>query len=184
MIGRQEEKMGFRAVDTSELFFDDVSVSSKHLMGKKGQGMILVAAAMESSRLATASMALGMAETAYEKAFKYAAQRRQFGKPIRNMDAIQFYLADMATQIRCSDLLIRDAARLQAQGKRIPKEAAMAKYFTSEMAFRTVSLAMQIHGGCGYMNDFEIERIFRDVRLCMIIEGTNEIQKKIIAQYL
>ena len=179
--GRRENKMGFRGADTRELHFDNVSIPEDSLLGKTGQGMLMISKIFETSRTATAAMALGLAEKGFELALQYAKKRKQFGKPIARFGTIQNYLADMATETACAELLIENAAVLQHRGLQIAKEAAMAKYFASEMACRVLSNALQIHGGRGYMKEYQIERLLRDARLCTIIEGTNEIQRRIIA---
>jgi len=183
-IGRCEMKMGCRGADTRELFFDEVEVPAANLLGRKGQGMLQIAHAMETSRTAVASLSLGLAERAFRHARDYSKQRKQFGQTIGSFDAIRFYLAETATDMECARLLIQEAAELQRKGKRIVRQSSMAKLFATEMAFKAASRALQIHGGYGYMQSFPLERIFRDARLFTIVEGTNEIQRKIIAGHL
>jgi butyryl-CoA dehydrogenase len=179
--GRPDNKMGFRGADTRELSFDNVRVPEDSLMGKTGQGMLMISKVLETSRTATAAMALGLAERGFGLALGYAKRRKQFGKPIARFGVIQNYLSDMATDTACAELLIENAALGQKRGLKIAKESAMAKCFASEMACRVLSNALQIHGGRGYMKEYQIERLLRDARLCTIIEGTNEIQRRIIA---
>lgn len=183
-IGRSENKMGVRASETTELFLKNVNVPVQNLIGKEGQGMLGILEAVDCSRVAIASIALGIAESAFDAARAYSKQRKQFGESIGSFDTIRFYLAEMATDIECSRLLIENTARLQDRKKRHSKQASMAKVFTTEMAFKTVSNAMQIHGGYGYIKDYPLERWLRDVRLFMIVEGTSEIQKRMIAKHL
>ena len=182
--GKQENKMGVRGSDTRKMHFENVRVPEKNRLGKAGQGMPMISKAFETSRMATAAMALGLAEKGFQMALAYAKQRKQFGKSIARFGTIQNYLADMATETACARLLIEHAAAIQARGIGIAKEAAMAKCFASEMACRVISEALQIHGGRGYIKEYDIERLLRDARLCTIIEGTNEIQRRIIAGYL
>lgn len=182
-IGRQEKKMGFRAADTSELFLDNVRINSKQMIGKIGKGAIYINKALETSRLAVASMCLGIAEAAYTRALKYSKERIQFGKRIFEFQAIKLKLAEMATNLECSKLLFEKACKVQKHN-RSTMYSSMAKCYCSEMACNIVDSAMQIFGSYGYMKNLPIERYYRDVRLCKIIEGTNEIQKIIISDNL
>ena len=182
-FGTSENKMGFRAVDTSELFFDDVKVNRQALLGKDGQGLLLIMKGLQSSRLATASLALGIAESAQEEAVQYAKQRKQFGKLISEFQAIQQYLADNESELECARLLLKNAATKQDFGENTEAYSAMTKYYVSETALRVVSRAMQIHGAYGYIKKYPIERHYRDVRLCTIVEGTSEILRPLIAKY-
>lgn len=181
--GKSEHKMGFRAVDTSELFFDDVVVKKEALLGKEGQGLLMIMKGLNCSRLASAALALGIAESAHEEASRYAKQRKQFGKPISEFQAIQQYLADNETEMECARLLLNNAAVKQDRGENTEAYSAMTKYYCSETALRVVTRAMQIHGAYGYIKRFPIERHYRDVRLCTIIEGTSEILRPLIAKH-
>ncbi len=181
--GKREIKMGFRGADTSELFFDDVKIGGHAMLGKEGQGLLSIMTGFQYSRLATASLALGIAEAAHEESIGYAKQRKQFGKPIWEFQNIQQYLADNETELECSRLLLRKAA-CRSLGENIASYASMTKYYSSETALRVVSRALQIHGAYGYVKDFPIERHYRDVRLCTIFEGSSEILRSIIARQL
>lgn len=182
--GKSESKLGFRAADTSALFFDNVKVGRHALLGKEGQGLLLIMKSLQCSRLASAALALGIAESAHEEGIRYAKQRKQFGKPISEFQTIQQYLADNETELECARLLLNNAAVKYDQGENTASYSAMAKYYCSETAFRVVSRAMQIHGAYGYMKDFPIERHYRDVRLCTIIEGTSEILRPLISKHV
>lgn len=182
--GKSENKMGFRAADTSELFFDDVKLSKQALLGKEGQGMLLIMKSLQSSRLASAALALGIAESAHEEAILYAKQRKQFGKPISEFQMIQQYVADNETELECGRLLLNNAAIKQDLRENTEAYSAMAKYYCSETALRVVSRALQIHGAYGYIKKSPIERHYRDVRLCTIIEGTSEILRPLISKYV
>ena len=182
--GKRETKMGFRGADTSELFFDDVKLGGHAMLGREGQGLLSIMTGLQYSRLATAALALGIAESAHEESIRYAKQRKQFGKPICEFQIIQQYLADNETELECSRLLLRRAACRQDQGESIVSYASMVKYYGSETALRVVSRALQIHGAYGYIKDFPIERHYRDVRLCTIFEGSSEILRMVIARQL
>ncbi len=181
--GKCESKMGFRGVDTSELFFDDVIVKKEALLGKEGQGLFLIMKGLNCSRLASAALALGIAESAHEEGVRYAKQRKQFGKPIAEFQAIQQYLADNKTELECARLLLDNAAVKQDRGENTDAYSAMTKYYCSETALRVVTRSMQIHGAYGYIKRLPIERHYRDVRLCTIIEGTSEILRPLIAKH-
>jgi alkylation response protein AidB-like acyl-CoA dehydrogenase len=182
--GKSESKLGYRAADTSALFFDNVKLGRHALLGKEGQGMLLIMKSLQCSRLASAALALGIAESAHEEGIRYAKQRKQFGKPISEFQTIQQYLADNETELECARLLLNNAAVMHDQGENTSSYSAMAKYYCSETALRVVSRAMQIHGAYGYMKDFPIERHYRDVRLCTIIEGTSEILRPLISKHV
>jgi hypothetical protein len=182
--GKREAKMGFRGADTSELFFEDVKLGGHAMLGREGQGILSIMTALQYSRLATAALALGIAESAHEESVRYAKQRKQFGKPIWEFQSIQQYLADNETELECSRLLLWRAACRQDQGESIASYASMVKYYGSETALRVVSRALQIHGAYGYTKDFPIERHYRDVRLCTIFEGSSEILRSVIARQL
>jgi butyryl-CoA dehydrogenase len=184
IVGRSESKMGFKGADTREMFFQDVVVPEKNLIRKTGQAMIIISKILQTSRVATAAIALGLAQKGFELARRYSKKQTRSGKAIACFGGIQNYLADMATETLCARLLIEHAAALQSQNKDISKQAAMAKCFSSEMGCRVLSKALNIHGAKGYISRYEIERLLRDARLLTIIEGTSEIQRQIIAKSL
>jgi alkylation response protein AidB-like acyl-CoA dehydrogenase len=179
-----EQKMGQHSSDTAQILFDNCRIPLENLIGAEGQGYKIALSGLEGGRIGIASQAVGMARAAFEAALRYARERESFGKPIFEHQAVQFKLSDMATRIEAARQLIHHAAMMKDAGLPCLKEAAMAKLFASEMAERVVSDAMQIHGGYGYVNDFPIERIYRDVRVCQIYEGTSDIQKILIARAL
>jgi alkylation response protein AidB-like acyl-CoA dehydrogenase len=179
-----EQKMGQHSSDTAQLVFDNCRIPAGNLIGEEGQGYKIALSGLEGGRIGIASQAVGMARAAFEAALAYAKDRTSFGKPIFEHQAVQFKLSDMATKIEAARQLILHAASMKDAGLPCLKEAAMAKLFASEMAERVVSDAMQIHGGYGYVSDFPIERIYRDVRVCQIYEGTSDIQKILIARAL
>jgi butyryl-CoA dehydrogenase len=183
-LGRDEEKMGLKGSVTSELFFEDCRVPAENLLGKENGGFKQFLITLDAGRIAIAAMALGLAQGAFERALAYSKERVQFGQPICNFQAIQWMLADMATEIDAARLLVYRAAWLKDQGVRYTKEAAIAKLYTSEMAERVCYKAVQIHGGYGYTKEYEVERMYRDQRLCTIGEGTSEIQRLVIARQL
>lgn len=178
------EKMGLRASNTTELFFENVEVDEENLLGEKGKGFQQFLTTLDGGRIGIAAMAVGIAQGAYEKALKYAKERKQFGRAISSFQAIQFKLAEMATKIEVARNTVYKAAWLKDQGRPFSKEASIAKYFASEMAFDVCDEAIQIFGGYGYMKQFEVERYLRDVKLLEIGEGTSEIQKIIIAKHI
>ncbi|MBC7263571.1 MAG: acyl-CoA dehydrogenase [Chloroflexi bacterium] len=180
--GRDEEKMGLKGSVTSQLFFEDCRVPASNLLGKEGEGFKQALITLDGGRVSIGAMALGLAQAAFEKAVRYSKERVQFGQPICNFQAIQWMLSDMATEIDAARLLVYRAAALKDQGVRFTKEAAMAKLYASEVAERAAFKALQIHGGYGYMREYEVERIYRDQRLCSIGEGTSEIQRLVIAR--
>jgi len=180
--GREEEKMGLKGSVTSELFFDDCRVPKENLLGKEGDGFKQFLIALDGGRIAIGAMAVGLAQAAFEKAVAYSKERVQFGQPIANFQAIQWMIADMATEIDAARLLVYRAAWLKDKGVRFTKEAAMAKLYASEAAERACYKALQIHGGYGYMKEYDVERYYRDNRLCAIAEGTSEIQRVVIAR--
>ncbi|WP_310386902.1 acyl-CoA dehydrogenase family protein [Roseateles sp.] len=183
-IDRIEDKMGQHASDTAQIRFENCRIPAANRLGEEGQGLKIALAGLEGGRIGIASQAVGMARAAFEAALGYAKQRESFGQPIFNHQAINFKLADMATQIEAARQLIHHAASLKDAGKPCLKEAAMAKLFASEMAERVCSDAIQVHGGYGYVSDFPVERIYRDVRVCQIYEGTSEVQKILIGRAL
>jgi len=184
VVARLEEKMGQHASDTAQILLENCRVPATNLIGDEGAGYKIALSGLEGGRIGIASQSLGMARAAYDAALKYAKERVAFGKPIYEHQAVQFRLADMATQLEAARQLIHHAARLKDAGQPCLKEAAMAKLFASEMAERVCSDAIQIHGGYGYVADFPVERIYRDVRVCQIYEGTSDIQRILIARNL
>jgi butyryl-CoA dehydrogenase len=184
VVARLEDKMGQHASDTAQILLDNCRVPADNLIGDEGAGYKIALSGLEGGRIGIASQSLGMARAAYEAALRYAKERVAFGKPIYEHQAVQFRLADMATQLEAARQLIHHAARLKDAGRPCLKEAAMAKLFASEMAERVCSDAIQIHGGYGYVADFPVERIYRDVRVCQIYEGTSDIQRILIARNL
>jgi len=180
--GKNEELLGMHGLEDCQLVFDNVKLPADALIGPENQAFKMAMGNFNFSRLLMSSMALGMAQAAMEDAVEYAKNRKQFGAPILTFQAVQFMIADMSTEIDASRLLIHHAARLNDAGRSIAKEAAQAKLFTTDMAMRNVSNALQIHGGNGYSSEYRIERIFRDVRLAQIFEGTNQIQRVIISR--
>ena len=184
IIGRQEEKLGLNASDTSELILDDCRIPEDNLLGKEGEGFIDTMKLLDAGRIGIAAMALGIAKGALEESTKYSKERVAFGHPIAEFEAIQWKIADMATEIEASRLLTFRAAFLKDRGENVTKEAAMAKLFSSEAGMRACSEAVQILGGYGYTKDFPVERYFRDVKLCAIGEGTSEIQRLVIARQI
>ena len=179
-----EQKMGQHSSDTAQIVFDSCRVPVENLIGEEGQGYKIALSGLEGGRIGIASQSVGMARAAFEAALAYAKERESFGSPIFDHQAVQFRLAEMAMQIEAARQLILHAASMKDAGLPCLKEAAMAKLFASEMAERVVSSAMQVFGGYGYVADFPIERIYRDVRVCQIYEGTSDIQKILIARAL
>jgi butyryl-CoA dehydrogenase len=183
-VARIEDKMGQHASDTAQINFDGCRVPAANLIGDEGMGLKIALSGLEGGRIGIASQALGMARAAFDAALAYSKERQSFGQPIFSHQAIQFKLADMATQIEAARQLIWHAASLKDAGLPCLKEAAMAKLFASEMAERVCSEAIQVFGGYGYVSDFPVERIYRDVRVCQIYEGTSEVQKILIGRAL
>jgi butyryl-CoA dehydrogenase len=181
---RIEDKLGQRASDTAQIVLSDCRVPAANLLGREGEGYRIALANLEAGRIGIAAQAVGMARAAFEAALSYARERETFGKPIFEHQAISFRLADMATQIEAARQLTWHAASLRDAGLPCLKEASMAKLFASEMAERVCSDAIQIHGGYGYVTDFPVERIYRDVRVCQIYEGTSDIQRLVIGRAL
>ena len=189
--GKKENKLGLRASDTSEVVFTDCRVPAENLLGEEGEGFVNSLQILDGGRISIASLGLGMAQGAYECSVRYARQRKQFGKPISDFQAIQFKLADMAAQIDAARLLTYRAAwladRAIASGDpdaRITRESSMAKLYAGEAAVRVANEAVQIHGGYGFTKDYPAEKFYRDVKLCTIGEGTSEIQRLVIARQL
>jgi len=183
-VARLEDKLGQHASDTAQILFERCRVPAANRLGDEGQGLKIALSGLEGGRIGIASQALGMARAAFEAALKYSKERIAFGVPIFEHQAVQFRLADMATQIEAARALIHHAASLKDAGLPCLKEAAMAKLFASEMAERVCSDAIQVHGGYGYVSDFPVERIWRDVRVCQIYEGTSDVQKILIGRAL
>jgi alkylation response protein AidB-like acyl-CoA dehydrogenase len=184
IVAGLEQKMGQHSSDTAQILFEDCRIPAQNLIGEEGQGYRIALSGLEGGRIGIASQSVGMARAAFEAALAYAKQRESFGKPIFEHQSVQFRLAEMAMQIEAARQLILHAAAMKDAGQPCLKEAAMAKLFASEMAERVVSDAMQVFGGYGYVNDFPVERIYRDVRVCQIYEGTSDIQKILIARAL
>jgi butyryl-CoA dehydrogenase len=184
VVARIEDKLGQHASDTAQIVFDDCRVPASNLLADEGMGLKIALSGLEGGRIGIASQAVGMARAAFEAALAYSKERRSFGQPIFQHQAVQFKLADMATQIEAARQLIWHAAALKDAGRPCLKEAAMAKLNASEMAERVCSAAIQVFGGYGYVSDFPVERIYRDVRVCQIYEGTSEVQKILIGRAL
>ncbi len=182
--GKKENKLGMRASDTSEIVLEDCRVPAENLLGREGEGFVDSLRILDGGRISIAALAVGLAQGAYEAARRYALQRKQFGKAIAEFQAIQWKLADMATSIEASRLLVRRAAVLKDQGRRVTRESAMAKLFASETAVQVANEGVQIHGGYGFIKDYPAEKFYRDVKLCTIGEGTSEIQRLVIAREL
>ena len=183
--GKDFNKVGYRGVDTSELLFKDYRISSDDLLGKQeGNGFYQVMDSLETGRINVAARAIGVAQAAFEAAIKYSQQRETFGRPISSRQSIQNMLADMATKIHAARLMTMDAAERKDQGDRVDQEAGMAKLYASEICSEVTLDAMRIHGGAGYMKDLPVERYYRDAPLMIIGEGTNEIQRLVIAKNL
>jgi hypothetical protein len=182
--GRKENKLGLRASDTSELIFEDCEIPAENLVGKVGEGFKDAMRVLDGGRISIAALSLGMARGALDAAMKYAQERRQFGKSISEFQAIQFKLADMATQLDAAWLLTMRAAQIKDKGQKVTMEAAMAKLYASEAACRICDEGVQIHGGYGFIKDYPAEKFYRDVKLCTIGEGTSEIQRIVISREL
>ena len=184
LLGKLEDKMGIRGAAVSELILQDCRVHKSTILGKVGEGFKVAMGGLDSGRVGIAVQACGVAQAALDAAVDYAKQRFQFGRPIADKQGIQFYLAEMATQVEAAFLLTYKAADLMEQGKPAGKNASMAKFYAAETANQVAAKALQIHGGYGYMKDYAIERIYRDARILTIYEGTSEVQKMVIAKNL
>lgn len=182
--GKKENKLGMRASETTELIFDNCRISDAQRLGEIGEGFKQAMKILDGGRISIAALALGIAKGAFEASVKYAKEREQFDQPIANFQAIQWKLADMATQIEAAELLIYQAADLLIRGERVTKQSAFAKYYASEVSVRVATDAVQIFGGYGYTKDFPVEKYYRDSKLCTIGEGTSEVQKLVIAREL
>jgi len=182
--GKKENKLGMRASETAEMIFEDCFVSEDNVLGEVGEGFIQAMKILDGGRISIAALSLGIARGAYKAALQYSKEREQFGQPISSFQGISFKLADMATEIEASQLLIDQSCYLKNEGKPLTKESAMAKYYASEVAVRTSTEAVQIFGGYGYTKDFPVEKFYRDSKLCTIGEGTSEIQKIVISRQI
>src|SRR5215469_4467705 len=182
--GKKENKLGLRASDTAELIFEDCVIPAENLVGKECDGFIDAMRILDGGRISIAALSLGMAQGAFEAATKYSKQRKQFGRPISDFQAIQWKLADMATEIDAARLLTLRAASMKDAGLKTTQESSMAKLFASEVAVKCANEGVQIHGGYGFIKDYPAEKFYRDVKLCTIGEGTSEIQRMVIARQL
>jgi hypothetical protein len=182
--GKKEDKLGMRASDTGEVIFTDCRVPAGALLGEPGEGFIDALRILDGGRISIAALSVGIAQGAFDAALRYAKQRKQFGRFISEFQAIQFKLADMATEIDAARLLVMRAAWLKDQGRTVNRESAMAKLYASEVAVRVCNEAVQIHGGYGFTKDYPVEKFYRDVKLMTIGEGTSEIQRMVIARQL
>ncbi len=180
--GKKENKLGMRASETAEMIFDNCIIPDENRLGEVGDGFKQSMKVLDGGRISIASLSLGIAKGAFEAAAKYSKERHQFDQPISNFQGISFKLADMATEIDAADLLTMRACDLKNQNKGVSREAAMAKYYASEVAVKVATEAVQIFGGNGYTKDFPVEKFYRDAKLCTIGEGTSEIQKIVIAR--
>ncbi len=182
--GRKENKLGMRASETAELVFDNCRVPDENRLGEVGQGFVQAMKILDGGRISIGALSLGISKGAYEAALKYSKERHQFGQPISNFQGISFKLADMATEIEASELLLHKAAFLKQKHKPVTTSGAMAKMYASEACVKIANEAVQIHGGYGYTKDFPVEKFYRDSKLCTIGEGTTEIQKLVISRNL
>ncbi len=182
--GKKENKLGLRASDTSEMIFEDCEIPAENLLGQEGNGFIDAMRVLDGGRISIAALGLGMAQGAYESALKYSKERKQFGKAISEFQAIQWKLADLATEIDAARLLTNRAAWMKDNHMKSTLESSMAKLYTSEVAVKAANEAVQIHGGYGFIKDYPAEKFYRDVKLCTIGEGTSEIQRLVIARQI
>ena len=180
--GKKERKLGMRASETTEMIFQDCKIPKENVLCKVGDGFVQAMKVLDGGRISIAALSLGIAKGAFDASVKYSKEREQFGKPISEFQAIGFKLADMATEIEASELLILQAGDMKNKGMKMTKESAYAKYFASEVCVRVSTEAVQIFGGYGYTKDFPVEKFYRDSKLCTIGEGTSEIQKLVIAR--
>jgi short-chain 2-methylacyl-CoA dehydrogenase len=183
-ISKPMKKLGWRASDTRELSFEGCEVPEGNLLGERGAGFRQFLEILDGGRISVAAMGVGLAQGAYDLAYAYAKERHQFGRPIASFQAVQFRLADMATEIEAGRALVYRAAWLKDQGRPFAREAAMAKLFTGELSNRAANWALQIHGGYGYMDEYAVSRLYRDQKILEIGEGTNEVQRMVIAKHL
>jgi hypothetical protein len=182
--GKKENKLGLRASDTAEMIFEDCEIPAESLLGKEGDGFIDSMRVLDGGRISIAALSLGIGQGAYECALNYSKDRKQFGKPIAEFQAIQWKLADMATELDAARLLTLRAADMKDKGMKTTQESSMAKLFASEVAVKCANESVQIHGGYGFIKDYPAEKYYRDVKLCTIGEGTSEIQRLVIARQL
>ena len=180
--GKKENKLGMRASETAELIFEDCRIHESQILGQVGDGFYQAMKILDGGRISIGALSLGIAKGAFKAAVQYAKEREQFGKPIAQFQAIAFKLADMQVEIEASEMLLLQAAHLKNNKKKVTKEGAMAKYFSSEVAVRVSTDAVQVFGGYGYTKDFPVEKFYRDSKLCTIGEGTSEIQKLVISR--
>lgn len=183
-VGKKENKLGMRSSDTCELIFENCKVPAENLIGNEGEGFKQAMTILDGGRISIAATSVGIAQGALNHSIKYAKQRKQFGKALAEFQAIQFKLADMATEVEAARLLTYRAARQKDEGKDFKFAASMAKYFASEIATKATNEAVQIHGGYGFIKEFPVEKLYRDVKLMTIGEGTSEVQKMVMARYL
>jgi len=183
-IGKKENKLGMRASDTAELIFENVEIPEENLIGKENEGFKQVLKILDGGRIAIAALSLGIAQGAIDNSIKYARQRKQFGKPLSEFQATQFKIAELATEADAARLLIMKAAVMKDAGENINTASSMAKLFASELAVKAANEAVQIHGGYGFIKEFPVEKLYRDVKLVTIGEGTSEVQRMIIAKNL
>src|ERR1019366_2202593 len=182
--GKKENKLGLRASDTSELIFEDCELPAENLLGQEGHGFVDAMKVLDGGRISIAALALGIAQGAYEAALKHSKERKQFGQPISQFQAIAFKLADLATEIDAARLLTHRAAAMKDAGMKTTLESSMAKLYASEVAVKCANEGVQIHGGYGFIKDYPAEKFYRDVKLCTIGEGTSEIQRLVIARQI
>ena len=183
-VGKPENKMGIRASETTQLIYEDAEIPAENLLGQEGEGFKVAMSLLDGGRIGIAAQGVGIAQRAFEEATSYSLQREQFGGPISDQQAIQFMLADMATGLNAARALLYRAASMYQAGKRVSKEASMAKLFASELAMKSAHDAVQIHGGYGYVKEYPVERFFRDAKITEIYEGTSQIQRMVIASSL
>ncbi len=183
-VGKHEEILGIRATGNAELIFEECRIPKENLLGNEGEGFKIAMITLDTGRIAIAAQAVGIARGAFEECITYSKERVQFGKPLAKLQAIQWMIADMATEIDAARLLVRRAAWLKDSGARLSKESAMCKLFASEVAMRATTKAIQVHGGYGYSKEYNLERYFRDAKITEIYEGTSEIQRLVIAANL
>jgi butyryl-CoA dehydrogenase len=182
--GKKEDKMGWRASDTRELILENVEVPAANLLGREGEGFINFMKTLDAGRIGIAALSLGIAQGAYEEALRFTGKREQFGRPVREFQGVHFALADMATEIACARHLVYHATWLKERARPFAKEAAMAKLYASELAMRVTTHAVQLMGGYGYTNEYPVERMMRDAKICEIGEGTSEVQRMVIARHI
>ena len=180
-VGKKEDKMGINASDTRELIFQDCRIPKENLLGREGDGFKIAMATLDGGRIGIAAQALGIAQRALDETVQYVQEREQFGRPIGKFQGLQWEIAEMATKVEAARNLVYKAAKTKDDGKRFSKEAAMAKYYASEVASEVANKAVQLHGGYGYMKEYPVERLMRDAKITEIYEGTTEVQKMVIA---